>query len=218
MINKLISAVLIFLFVSAASSQNIYNAVVLNRNINGGYVHSAALTGYPPNSDVWVIYNPHTQPANVFYTSRVLSLNDRSRVIYIVTVPAAEYTFNSKYSAAGIDPYYKYMNMHHYYPEANSATADLTLTNSSIVKYRNYVRPSEREDYSEINYLAPAPVVTVTANTIVPPHGVNYYKKAHSNKQEPLRDYRADIWNYKDYSNTANSNVFYYSNLDLSNQ
>ncbi len=199
MINKLISKIILdklflsmlfFIFISANSfSQSNVNAVELNRNINSQYntaagIHSYYLVGYPPNSDVWIM---HVKDEN-----RAVAVTDK----YIInrTGNYAELPGEKE------SPYSIYLNMHDrwYDSSADGAVAEKTVT-PYFVTYKNYVRPSDRED-EYVNYLEPAPVVTVKTNTIVPPHGINYYKPVYGNKNEPVRDFRTDIWQYKDYT------------------
>jgi hypothetical protein len=196
MLNKLISALMFVLFISAANAQSAgaqatSEAVSLNRNINGGSAQSITLIGYPPYSDVWIMHSSAYSRNTSAGTSRYIFHGP----YYYAVLP---YELN--------DPYAKYISVHDrwYDPTPDRAVADVSKVRHFVL-YKNYVRPSDREDYVEVNYLEPAPVVTVKTNTIVPPHGVNYYKPLHGNDKVPIRDFRTDIWKYKDYTekNTA---------------
>lgn len=194
-LNKLFLLMLFLIFISVSSfSQSSVNAVELNRNINGQYntaagVHSYYLIGYPPNSDVWVMHENKVIRAVAVSNRYIISRN-------------GFYTVLPEKSA---DPYSTYINLHdRWYDNSADRAESVIPVKPGFVTYKNYIRPSDRED-EYVNYLEPAPVVTVKTNTIVPPHGLNYYKPEYGNKKEPLRDFRADIWHYKDYTekNTA---------------
>lgn len=196
MLNKLAVSLMLVLFISAANSQSngwqrSSDAASLNSNINSkdGYAQSTALIGYPPYSDVWIMHSSD-QRSKTAVGSRYVYHGS----FYYAALPSESY-----------DPYAKYTNVHARWfdPTADPAVAEVKGDRPFVV-YRNYVRPSDNEDYV-INYLEPAPVVTVKTNTIVPPHGVNYYKPVVGNENVPIRDFRTDIWQYKDYTekNTA---------------
>jgi len=193
MLNKLISSLMFVLFISAANAQSTgsSDAASLNRNINssGGYAQSTAVIGYPPYSDVWIMHS----------SAKTGSTAVEQRYIYngpyyYAVLPGESY-----------DPYAKYISVHArwYDPTADAAIAEFPAKPDFVV-YKNYVRPSDRDDYV-VNYLEPAPVITTRTNTIVAPHGVNYYKPVVGNDNVPIRDFRTDIWQYKDYTekNTA---------------
>lgn len=190
MLNKLVVSLMFVLFISAANAQSSSStdAASLNRSINGGYAQSTALIGYPPYSDVWIMHSRDQRSTAV--ESRYIY----SGSFYYAALPSESY-----------DPYAKYAAVHDrwYDPSADPAVAERT-SNRPFVVYKNYVRPSDREDFF-VNHLEPAPVVTVKTNTIVAPHGVNYYKPVVGNDNVPIRDFRTDIWQYKDYTekNTA---------------
>ncbi len=190
MLNKLAVTLMFVLFISAANAQSSGNtdAALLNRNINGGYAQSTAMIGYPPYSDVWIMHSADQRSTAV--GSRYIY----NGPFYYAVLPGESY-----------DPYAKYVDVHDrwYDPTADAAVAEVPAKPDFVV-YKNYVRPSEREDYA-INYLEPAPVVTTRTNTIVAPHGVNYYEPVVGNDNVPIRDFRTDIWQYKDYTekNTA---------------
>ena len=191
MLNKLISSFMFVLFISAANAQSTgsSDAASLNRNINGGYAQSIALIGYPPYSDVWIMHS----------SAKTGSTAVESRYVYngpyyYAVLPGESY-----------DQYAAYTDVHQrwYDPTADAAIAEVPAKPDFVV-YKNYVRPSDREDVF-VNYLEPAPVITTRTNTIVAPHGVNYYKPVVGNDNVPIRDFRTDIWQYKDYTekNTA---------------
>ena len=191
MLNKLISSFMFVLFISAANAQSSGNtdAALLNRNINGGYAQSTALIGYPPYSDVWIMHSSAKTGSTAVEQRYIYNGS-----FYYAVLPGESY-----------DPYAKYISVHEawYDPTANAAIAEVPAKPDFVV-YKNYVRPSDRDDYV-INYLEPAPVITTRTNTIVPPHGVNYYTPLAGNENVPIRDFRTDIWQYKDYTakNTA---------------
>lgn len=193
MLNKLSVTFMFVLFISAAHAQSnsSSDAASLNRNINinVGYAQSTAMIGYPPYSDVWIMHS-HAQTRSTAIGTRYIY----NGPYYYAVLPGESY-----------DPYAKYISVHDrwYDPTAAPAVAEAPKAPHFVV-YKNYVRPSERKDVF-VNYLAPAPVVTVKTNTIVPPHGVNYYKPRVGNDNVPIRDFRTDIWQYKDYTkkNTA---------------
>ncbi|NOS85427.1 MAG: hypothetical protein HOP31_09835 [Ignavibacteria bacterium] len=191
MLNKLAVSLMFVLFISGANAQSSSEAASLNRNINssGGYAQSTAVIGYPPYSDVWIMHS----------SAKTGSTAAEQRYIYngpyyYAVLPGESY-----------DPYAKYISVHArwYDPTAAPAVAEAPKAPHFVV-YKNYVRPSDREEVF-VNYLEPAPVITAKTNTIVPPHGVNYYKPLAGNEKVPIRDFRTDIWQYKDYTekNTA---------------
>ena len=193
MLNKLISSLMFVLFISAANAQSTgsSDAASLNRNINssGGYAQSTVVIGYPPYSDVWIMHG----------SAKTGSTAVESRYVYngpyyYAVLPGESY-----------DQYAAYTDVHQrwYDPTADAAIAEVPAKPDFVV-YKNYVRPSDREDVF-VNYLEPAPVITTRTNTIVAPHGVNYYKPVVGNDNVPIRDFRTDIWQYKDYTekNTA---------------
>mgnify|MGYP001366501500 FL=1 len=193
MLNKLISSLMFVLFISAANAQSTgsSDAASLNRNINssGGYAQSTAVIGYPPYSDVWIMHSSAPGRSTAAETHYVYH-----GLYYYAVLPGESY-----------DPYAKYISVHDrwYDPTADAAIAEVPAKPDFVV-YKNYVRPSDREDVF-VNYLEPAPVITTRTNTIVAPHGVNYYKPVVGNDNVPIRDFRTDIWQYKDYTekNTA---------------
>jgi hypothetical protein len=191
MLNKLAVTLMFVLFISAANSQSSSEAASLNRNINssGGYAQSTAVIGYPPYSDVWIMHRSAPTKSTAAGTRYIYN-----GPYYYTMLPGESY-----------DPYAKYISVHArwYDPTADPAIAEAPKAPHFVV-YKNYVRPSDREDVF-VNYLEPAPVVTTKTNTIVPPHGVNYYKPLVGNENVPIRDFRTDIWQYKDYTekNTA---------------
>ena len=225
MLKRLISLLtLLFIFQAAAYSQSSGNEVIyLNGKIDRTYAgySSTALIGYPPVSDVYIMHTGTlNEPARVYTISEtpvIYTGSFRPYHIYYSPHGSFYYSVVPAYSLRDSDPYYKYMNMHKYYDEASLAKADLSVTNSSIVTYRNYVRPSERTKYTEVNYLVPAPVVTSRNNIIVQPLGVVYYNGSKT-EQKPIRDFRTEIWKYKTYDNTANRQALYYSGLELMDQ
>lgn len=156
MLNKLISKLVFLVLISAAvysqsSNPKSSNVFVLNRNINesGGYAQSTALIGYPPYSDVWIMHSSGEQNGSSVYTGNYIYRG--SPVLYSVL---PEYR----------DPYIMYLSAgDRWTPEAAEAVAVTTDTKSTVV-YRNYVRPTDNEDYF-VNYLEPAPVVTLHTNT-----------------------------------------------------
>lgn len=204
MLKRIISlATLLFILAAAVYSQKTGSEVIyLNADINRTYAGSGsnAVVGYPPVSDIWIMHNDAIYRPSRAYHFIYGSFNYSMVPVNYVNVK---------------DPYYKYMHMHHYYEEASLARADLSVTNRSVVKYRNYVRPSERTDYTEVNYLVPAPVVTSRTNTIVQPIGVVYHTA--KTKQQPIRDFRTEVWKYKTYDNTAQNRAIYYSTLEQLN-
>ncbi len=235
MLKRLISLMtMLFIFQAAALSQNTARKVVyLNANIDRTYAgyNSTAIIGYPPVSDVYVMHagtvnnSAHYIIAEtpVIYTHPVIYSGTQSYAgtvmpyhVYYSPRGSFYYSVVPAYRVVSSDPYYKYMNMHQYYEEASLARADVSVTNSSVVKYRNYVRPSERTKYTEVNYLTPAPVVTSRPNIIVQPHGVVY--NTAKTEQLPIRDFRTEIWNYKDYTNTAENHVNYYTTLEFAGE
>lgn len=191
MLNKLAVTLMFVLFISAANAQSTgtqytSDAASLNRNINssGGHAQSTAVIGYPPYSDVWIMHSSapgRSTAAEIHYVYH--------GPYYYAVLPGESY-----------DPYAKYISVHErwYDPTADPAVAEAPKAPHFVV-YKNYVRPSEREEVV-VNYLEPAPVVTTRTNTIVAPHGVNYYKPLVGNEKVPIRDFRTDIWKYKDYT------------------
>lgn len=189
MLNKLTVTFMFVLFISAAKAQNTTDAASLNRGINENYAQSTAIIGYPPYSDVWIMHST-ANTGNSAVAPRYI----HNGPYYYAILPGESY-----------DPYNKYLNVHdRWYDETAEAAVAEVPAQPDFVVYKNYVRPSDREDYV-INYLEPAPVVTTRTNTIVAPHGVNYYKPVYGNDNVPIRDFRTDIWQYKDYTekNTA---------------
>ena len=191
MLNKLAVTFMFVLFISAANAQSTgtqytSDAASLNRNINssGGYAQSTAVIGYPPYSDVWIMHSSAPGRSTAAETHYVYHGS-----YYYAVLPGESY-----------DPYAKYISVHDrwYNPTADAAIAEVPKAPHFVV-YKNYVRPSDREDVF-VNYLEPAPVVTTRTNTIVAPHGVNYYKPLVGNEKVPIRDFRTDIWKYKDYT------------------
>lgn len=189
MLNKLISSLMFVLFISAANAQSTEDAASLNRGINENYAQSTAVIGYPPYSDVWIMHSSANTGTNAVTQKYIYN-----GPYYYAVLPGESY-----------DPYTKYISVHDrwYDATADAAVAEVPAKPDFVV-YKNYVRPSDKEDYV-IDYLEPAPVVTIKTNTIVPPHGVNYYKPVVGNDNVPIRDFRTDIWQYKDYTekNTA---------------
>jgi len=186
MLNKLVVSLMFVLFISAANAQSSRStdAASLNRNINSGDAQSTAVIGYPPYSDVWIMHSPDQRSMTAVESRYIYSGS-----FYYAALPSESY-----------DPYAKYVSVHARWfdPTADPAVAERT-SNRPFVVYKNYVRPSDREDFF-VNHLEPAPVVTVKTNTIVAPHGVNYYKPVVGNDNVPIRDFRTDIWQYKDYT------------------
>ncbi len=186
MLNKLAVTLMFVLFISAANAQSSSEAASLNRNINssGGYAQSTAVIGYPPYSDVWIMHSSAKTGSTAFEQHYIYS-----GPYYYAVLPGESY-----------DPYAKYISVHDrwYDPTAAPAVAEAPKAPHFVV-YKNYVRPSDREDVF-VNYLEPAPVITTRTNTIVAPHGVNYYKPLVGNEKVPIRDFRTDIWKYKDYT------------------
>lgn len=186
MLNKLVVSLMFVLFISAANAQSSRStdAASLNRNINSGDAQSTAVIGYPPYSDVWIMHSPDQRRMTAVESRYIYSGS-----YYYAALPSDSY-----------DPYAKYIAVHDRWfdPSADPAVADKSDVKPFVV-YKNYVRPSDREDYF-VNHLEPAPVVTVKTNTIVPPHGVNYYQPVVGNDNVPIRDFRTDIWQYKDYT------------------
>ncbi|MBE2227456.1 MAG: hypothetical protein IAE93_08945 [Ignavibacteria bacterium] len=189
MLNKLVVSLMFVLFISAANAQSTNDAASLNRNINSGDVRSTAVIGYPPYSDVWIMHTADQRSMTAVESRYIYNGS-----FYYAALPSESY-----------DPYGKYVDAHARWfdPTADAAVAEAP-DQPDFVVYKNYVRPSDREDYF-VNHLEPAPVVTVKTNTVVAPHGVNYYKPVVGNKNVPIRDFRTDIWQYKDYTekNTA---------------
>lgn len=186
MLNKLVVSLMFVLFISAANAQSSRStdAASLNRNINSGDAQSTAVIGYPPYSDVWIMHSPDQRSMTAVESRYIYSGSH-----YYAVLPSESY-----------DPYAKYVSVHDRWfdPTADAAVAEGPKQPDFVV-YKNYVRPSDREDFF-VNHLEPAPVVTVKTNTIVAPHGVNYYKPVVGNDNVPIRDFRTDIWQYKDYT------------------
>jgi hypothetical protein len=175
--------------------------------------------------------NVYSQMGVAMYASNVeVSPNaDMYAPVYVWSLHS-DYAVNSTYAklpGPADDPYYKYEHVHDMYvedtedagPTRAHAYQITNETNKPFVTYRNYVRPSDRED-EQVNYLEPmVPVVTTSVATStsigVAPHGFNYYSGKKINT--PIRDFRADFWLKKYYRDEVHNHASYYKEYEYTN-
>lgn len=230
MLKRLISlSTMLFILSVTALAQNemTRQIVYLNTDIDRSYAGSTVLIGYPPVSDVWIMHNGTVSrsaytlnPQYVPEGTYVLASHSSNYAIpyHVYYNPTGSFYYRVMPATADVnDPYYVYMNMHKYYEEAGTATVSSETSNSNVVFYRNYVRPSDREEYTHVNYLVSAPVVTSRSNIIVMPEGVNYYKAPDVKKQHPIRDFRTDYWQNKYYRDEFHNQASYYDTYGFYN-
>ena len=202
---KTIAVISAFFLIPLTSGSQVVRSV----NSTSAGSGSGATIGYPPYSAVWIMHKGY--PDNRFINN---------------------YTGYDAFNYAILpgknsDPYYKYKNVKNWYKEEASQAESVTpavSTNSDMVHYRNYVRPSERENnFRESPYLhSMSPVITSATGTGVPPFGYNYYTE---NKiQVPIRDFRAEYWKHKYYrdefhNQASYSKTYKYNNIfNVSNE
>jgi len=151
----------------------------------------------------------------------------------VLTLFAATLTFTGKtysgnyaagnyalgnYALLPLDPYYKYMHVHDMYVDGSNVTAARavfittqyeTTSNSKVVFYRNYVRPSDRERTEEATLMpSTTPVEMGMTQTFTAPHGYKTDVKRHPS-QHPIRDFRATYWLTKYYRDEFHNQASY---------